>query len=79
MQCRKTQWLLWRNRLVCSAVKREVGGSSPPRSLVIVFCFDFVCMLVQSWIQSKTSLSQDLFEFYYFSRLSVHESFCELL
>ena len=56
-----------------SAVKRKVGGSIPPRSVVIVFCFDFDCMLV------KSCLSQDLFEVYYFCRLSVDESFCDLL
>ena len=46
---------------------------------MIVFCSDFDCMLVQSWIQSKTFLSQDLFEVYYFCRPSVNESFCDLL
>ena len=33
---------------------------------MIVFCFDFDCMLVQIWVQSKSCLSQDLFEVYYF-------------
>ena len=45
---------------------------------MIVFCFGLDCAIVQSWIRSET-LSQDLFEFYYFSRLSVSESFCDLL
>ena len=45
---------------------------------MIVFCFDFVCMLVQIWVQSKSCLSQDLFTVYYFCRLSVNESFCDL-
>ena len=46
---------------------------------MIVFCFDFDCMLVQICIQSKSCLSQDLFEVYYFCCLSVNESFCDLL
>ena len=41
--------------------------------------FDFDCVLVQSWIRSETFLSQDLFEVYYFCRLSVNESFSDLL
>ena len=41
--------------------------------------FDFDCVLVQSWIRSETCLSQDLFEVYYFCRLSVNESFSDLL
>ena len=45
---------------------------------MIVFCFDFDCMLVQIWVQSKSCLSQDLFEVYYFCFLSVNESFCDL-
>ena len=45
---------------------------------MIVFCFDFDCMFVQIWVQSKSCLSQDLFEVYYFCRLSVNESFCDL-
>ena len=49
-----------------SAFDRKFGGSSPPRSVVIVFCFDFDCVLVQIWMQSKFCLSQDLFEVYYF-------------
>ena len=69
---------MWRNRLARSAVIRKVGGSRPPRSVVIVFVSIFVCMLVQSWIQSETFLSLDLFEVYYFCRLSVNESFCDL-
>ena len=71
--------LLWRNRLARSAVNRKVGGSSPPRSVVFVFCFDFDCMLVQIWVQSKSCLSRDLFEVYYFCRLSVNEPFSDLL
>ena len=70
---------MWRNRLARSAVKRKVGGSSPPRSVVIVYCFDFDCILVQIWVQSKSCLSQDLFEVYYFCFLSVNDSFCDLL
>ena len=62
-----------------SAANRKVGGSSPLRSVVIVFCFDFDCMLVQIWVQSKSCLSRDLFAVYYFCRLSVNESFCVLL
>ena len=69
---------MWRNGLARSAVNQKVGGTSPPGSVVIVFCFDFVCMLVQSWIQSKTFLSVDLFEVYYFCRLSVNDTFCDL-
>ena len=46
---------------------------------MIVFCFGLDCAIVQSWIRSETCLSQDLLEFYYFSRLSVSESFCDLL
>ena len=65
--------------LTRSAPNRKVGGSSPPRSVVIVFCFDFDCMLVQIWVQSKSCLSQDLFEVYYFCFLSVNDSFCDLL
>ena len=41
--------------------------------------FDFDCVLVQSWIRSETCLSQDLFEVYYFCRLSVNEPFSDLL
>ena len=39
---------------------------------MIVFCFDFDCMLVQIWVQSKFCLSQDLFEVYFFCFLSVN-------
>ena len=46
---------------------------------MIVFCFDFDFMLVQIWVQSKSCLSQDLFEVYYFCRLSVNESYCDFL
>ena len=46
---------------------------------MIVFCFDFDCMLVQIWVQSKSCLSRDLFEVYYFCRLSVNEPFSDLL
>ena len=67
---------MWRNRIERSAVNRKVGGSSPPRSVGIFFDFD--CILVQSWIGSEACLSQDLFEVYYFCRLSVNESFCDL-
>ena len=66
-----------RNRFARSAVNRKVGGSSPPRSEEVFF--DFNCMLVQIWVQSKSCLSQDLFEVYYFCRLSVNESFWDLL
>ena len=45
---------------------------------MIVFCSDFDCMFVQICIQSKSCLSQDLFEVYYFCCLSVNESFCDL-
>ena len=38
-----------------AAVKRKVGGSSPPRSVEVFF--DFHCILVQSWIGSKACLS----------------------
>ena len=54
-------------------------GSRPSGSVGIVFCSGFDCVLVQSWIRSETCLSEDLFEFYFFSRLSVNESFCDLL
>ena len=70
---------MWRNQLARSAVNRKVGGSDPPRSVGIVFCFGFDCVLVQSWIRSENCLSQDVFEFYYFSRLPVNELFCDLL
>ena len=46
---------------------------------MIVFCFVFDCMLVQSWLRSKTCLSQDLIEVYYFCCLSVNQSFWDLL
>ena len=46
---------------------------------MIVFCFAFDRLLVQIWVQSKSCLSQDLFEVYYFRRLSVNESFWDLL
>ena len=46
---------------------------------MVVFCFDFDCMLVQIWTHSKSCFSQDLFEVYHFCRLSVNESFCVLL
>ena len=46
---------------------------------MIVFCFDCDCMLVQIWVQSKSCLSQDLLEFYYFCCVSVNELFCALL
>ena len=46
---------------------------------MIVFCFDFDCMLVQIWVQSKSCSSKDLFEFYCFCCLSVNELFCDLL
>ena len=45
-----------------SDVKRKVGGSSPPRSVVNVFCFDFDCMFVEAWICSNAFLSKVLFE-----------------
>ena len=45
---------------------------SPSRSVGNFFGFD--CALVQSWIRSETCLSQDLFEAYYFCRLSINES-----
>ena len=45
---------------------------------MIVFWFVFDCMLVQIWVQSKSCLSQDLFEVYYFCFLSVNESVCDL-
>ena len=68
---------MWFNLLGRSAVNRKVGGSNPCRS-VRNFCgFDYV--LVQSWIRSETFLSQDLFEVYYFFRLSVNESLSDLL
>ena len=59
--------------------EHETALVAQPRSVVIVFCFDIDCMLVQSWIQCKSCLSQDLFEADYFCFLSVNESFCDLL
>ena len=68
---------MWSNRLARSEVNRKVGGSSPSRKVGNFFDFDSV--LVQSWIRSESFLSQDLFEVYYFCRLSVNESFSDLL
>ena len=46
---------------------------------MFVFCFAFDCMLFQIWVQSKSCLSQDLFETYYFRLLSINQSFCDLV
>ena len=46
---------------------------------MFVFCFAFDCIRVQISVQSKSCLSQDLFELYYFCRLSGNDSFCDLL
>ena len=44
-----------------------------------MFFFDFDCILFQSWIWSESCWSQDLLQVDYFCRLSVNESFCDLL
>ena len=61
------------NRLARSAVNRRVGGSSTPRSVLIVFCSDFDCMFVQTWICSKPFSSKVLFQVYRFRCFSVIE------
>ena len=59
--------------------EHETALVAQPRSVVIVFCFDIDCMLVQIWVQFKSCLSQDLFEVYFFCFVSVNERFCDFL